>query len=256
VKVTPGVIRAARPTGEHEFEAQHGLPEPLPPGERLLWQGGPHGPTLAREALHWRKLALYFAVLLGWRAANVLVDGGSVLQASVAVAWLLPLAALAVGIALTLAWLITRTTVYTLTDRRIVMRVGIVLSLSFNIPYRQIAAAAWRRGPDGRGDIVLTLSPGNRIAWLHLWPHARPWQLRQPQPMLRALPQVEQVGALLAEALRASAGLQAVPAVAGPEAVPVAPAAPVAPSLPRGMPASVEAPAAGAQRPVPTRLAA
>ena len=45
-------------TGEHEFEAEYGLPEPLPRGERLLWQGGPDGSTLAREALHWRKLAI------------------------------------------------------------------------------------------------------------------------------------------------------------------------------------------------------
>jgi hypothetical protein len=27
-----------------------------------------------------------------------------------------------------------------------------------------------------------------RIAYLHLWPHARPWKLAAPQPMLRCLP--------------------------------------------------------------------
>ncbi|MFO1337397.1 MAG: photosynthetic complex putative assembly protein PuhB [Burkholderiaceae bacterium] len=191
-------------TGEHEFEAAYGLPEPLPAGERILWQGQPHGPTLAREALHWRKLTLYFAVILAWRGAMVWNDGGSAWQVLTAVGGLLPLAVFAVGMALTLAWLITRTTAYTLTDRRIVMRVGIVLSLSFNLPLSRLQAVALREGRDGHGDIVLTLAPGDRIAYLHLWPHARPWKLGRPEPMLRALPQARQVANLLVQALQAS----------------------------------------------------
>jgi len=192
-------------TGEHEFEAEYGLPEPLPRGERLLWQGSPDGSILAIEALHWRKLAVYFAVLLAWRAENVLSGGGSVVQAAIAAAWLLPLAAFAIGIALTLATLIRRTTVYTLTDRRVVMRIGIVLTMTLNLPHRQIDGAALHAGRDGHGDIALQLAPGVRIGYVHLWPHARPWQVRWPQPMLRAVPQAAQVAALLADALRATA---------------------------------------------------
>jgi len=192
-------------TGEHEFEAEYGLPEPLPRGERLLWQGGPDGRTLAVEALHWRKLAIYFAILLAWRAENVISGGGTMLQAAVASAWLLPLAAFAIGIALTVATLIRRTTVYTLTDRRVVMRIGIVLTMTLNLPHRQIDAAALRPGKDGHGDIALQLAPGVRIGYVHLWPHARPWQVRWPQPMLRAVPHASQVAALLAEALQATA---------------------------------------------------
>ena len=192
-------------TGEHEFEAEYGLPEPLPRGERLLWQGSPDGNILALEALHWRKLAVYFAVLLAWRAENVLSGGGSAVQAAIAAAWLLPLAAFAIGIALVLASLIRRTTVYTLTDRRVVMRIGIVLTMTLNLPHRQIDGAALHAGRDGHGDIALQLAPGVRIGYVHLWPHARPWQVRWPQPMLRAVPQAAQVAALLADALRATA---------------------------------------------------
>jgi len=207
-------------TGEHEFEAEYGLPAPLPAGERLLWQGQPDGTTLAREALHWRALTLYFGVILAWRAGVVLADGGSAAQALAAAAWLLPLAAFAIGIALVLATLIRRTTVYTLTDRRVVMRIGIVLTVTFNLPYRQIDNAALMLGANGCGDIVLTIGGGNRIGYIHLWPHARPWHVRAPQPMLRALPQAQRVAALLARALQnqaataTSAPLQAVPAQA------------------------------------------
>jgi hypothetical protein len=103
------------------------------------------------------------------------------------------------------ATLIRRTTVYTLTDRRVVMRIGIVLTMTLNLPHRQIDAAALRPGKDGHGDIALQLAPGVRIGYVHLWPHARPWQVRWPQPMLRAVPHASQVAALLAEALQATA---------------------------------------------------
>ena len=83
---------------EHEFEAAHGLPEPLPPGEKLLWQGAPDWRTLAREALHVRKVAAYFGVLVIWRAAEVLAGGGDAVQALGSSGWLVPLAALAIGL--------------------------------------------------------------------------------------------------------------------------------------------------------------
>ena len=53
-----------KPHHEHEFEAAPGLPEPLPRGERLLWQGRPDWRQLALHAFHVRKLAFYFAFML------------------------------------------------------------------------------------------------------------------------------------------------------------------------------------------------
>ena len=81
--------------GEHEFEAAHGLPEPLPAGERLLWQGSPAWRALAADALHWRKIALYFVLLLGWQAVSVAADGGSAGDAALAALRGVPLATLA-----------------------------------------------------------------------------------------------------------------------------------------------------------------
>lgn len=185
---------------EHEFEAAHGLPEPLPAGERLLWQGSPEWWALARSAFHVRQLAVYFAVILALRCAGVLADGGSADDATRALLLLLPLALLAVGVALTLAWLAARTTVYTLTDRRVVMRIGIVLSLTFNLPLARIANAGLRTNADGTGDIPLALAGGDRIAWLHLWPHTRPWKLARPEPMLRCVPHAAEAARVLARA--------------------------------------------------------
>ncbi len=190
---------------EHEFEAAHGLPEALPVGERLLWQGAPDWKTLAREAMHVRLLAGYFGVLLVWRVVSAVADGSSVVQALSSAAWLLPLALLALGMLSLLAWLTSRSSVYTVTDRRVVMRIGIVLTITFNLPFRAIDAAGLRSNADGTGDIVLSLAgTHDRIAYVHLWPHVRPWRVKRTEPMLRAVPNASAVARLLAQAMAAT----------------------------------------------------
>jgi hypothetical protein len=196
---------------EHEFEPQRGLPEALPAGERLLWQGSPDWKMLARRAFHLRKLALYFAAMLALRLAFVLGDGGSLLDALRAAAGPLALAALALSLVALLAWLSARAAVYTLTDKRVVMRIGIVLTLTFNLPYKRIAAAGLHLDAGGTGDLPLTLLPGDHIAWLHLWPHARPWKLARPEPMLRSVPDAQRVARLLSQAWSAATGIAAAP---------------------------------------------
>ena len=204
---------------EHEFEAELGLPEPLPRGERLLWQGSPDWRLLARDAMHTRLLAIYFGVLLAWRAVNIGANGGSLIDAGVAVLWLLPVAVAAIGVLSVLAWLMARTSVYTITDKRVVMRIGIVLNITFNLPHAQIVSAGLRSNADGSGDLTLLLNDADRIAYVHLWPHARPWHLKRTEPMLRALPQAHAVAAILSAALADAAGVArpALQAVATPQ---------------------------------------
>jgi hypothetical protein len=199
---------------EHEFEAAPGLPEPLPAGERLLWQGSPDWRRLALSPFHVRKLAIYFGVIVLARGAVMLGDAGSVVSALIAMLWLLPFVAFALGTLLALAWMTGRTTIYTITDRRVVMRIGIVLTVTYNLPFKHIAGAGLRVYRDGRGDIPLQLAAGDRIAWLQLWPHARPWKVAQPEPMLRAVPEAQRVADLLANAWALASGA-ALPLTAG-----------------------------------------
>lgn len=203
---------------EHEFEPQFGLPEPLPGDERILWQGSPDWRMLARTAFHVRKLTLYFGLILALRAVSVLADGGTAAEVGKALVMLLPLALLAIAIASALAWLSSRTSVYTLTDRRVVMRIGIVLSLTFNLPLRRLATAGLRLHADGSGDMPLTLAGTDTIAYLHLWPHARPWRVAKPEPMLRCVPDAARVSALLAQAWAAACTPASAPASAAARA--------------------------------------
>jgi hypothetical protein len=202
---------------EHDHEPQHGLPQVLPADETLLWQGSPDWRALALRAFHLRKVAIYFALLMALRGFVHAADGAPPVDAAWAALTPLPLALLGLGLLALLAWLSARGAVYTLTDKRIVMRIGIVLTVSFNLPFSRIAAAALQRNRDGHGDIALTLAGSDRIAWLHLWPHARPWQLRRPEPTLRAIADAGHVAGLLTQAWAAAHGGQ--PAAAMPAAI-------------------------------------
>ena len=182
---------------EHEWEAEPGLPEALPQNEKMLWQGRPDVWRLSVEAFHVRKVAFYFFVLLLWQQVSMASDGLPwvdrliVLIESFTLA-LIPLCLLGMA-----AWWAASTTLYSVTDKRVVMRIGIVLSLTLNLPYRQLRAADLRPGVSGHGDIALKLPEGDRIGWFHLWPHQRAWQLRSPQPTLRCIPRANEVGELI-----------------------------------------------------------
>lgn len=199
---------------EHEGEPVLGLPERLPGGERLLWQGSPRWQSLATRAFHVRALAAYCLILAAWRVGSGLHDGQSLGDVLFGTLFLVPFTLLALGIPTGLAWLYGRSTVYTITSRRVVIRCGVALPLTLNLPFRVVGSAALREFPDGTGDLPLALAGGERIGFIFLWPNVRPWRLARPEPMLRAVPDAGRVADILAQAL---AGAQK---VAEPAAAP------------------------------------
>ena len=100
-----------------------------------------------------------------------------------------------------------RCTVYTITDARVVIRLGTAFPMTVNLPYGRIETAALKVQKDGSGDISLLLTGKDRLAYMVLWPHVRPWRMKRAEPTLRAVPDVARVGQVLARALAASANL-------------------------------------------------
>ncbi len=200
---------------EYECEPVPGLPERLPAGEMLLWQGAPDWRHLARRTFLLRGLAFYFGALALWRVAIVAGDGASAGKAMLAGLLIAAGGAAAVGLLALIAWLMARSTVYSITNRRVVMRFGVALPMTVNLPFRSIEAVDLQRGGDGCGDLSLRLAGRGHLAYLALWPHARPWRYARPEPMLRALPSAATVGELLARALAGTAELREHAAPAG-----------------------------------------
>ncbi|MEM6488550.1 MAG: photosynthetic complex putative assembly protein PuhB [Pseudomonadota bacterium] len=185
------------------FEPIRGLPAPLPAGEHIQWQGRPAFRQLAWRAGFIRLLAIWFAVIALYyvmRAATGVVDWSVTVPALIA--WTFN-AALAAGILAIIALGIQRTTVYTVTNRRVVMRFGMVLDLTINIPFSKIENMDLRPTGSGTGDLSIRMIDNDDLSYFHLWPHARPWRFSKPEAMLRTVPEAEKLGYLLANLVRA-----------------------------------------------------
>jgi hypothetical protein len=199
-------VSRVRPSEESHYDSDEpvrGLPARLPAGESILWQGEPGWWGLALRSFHVRKIAIYFAVLFGWDIVSTLYDGQALADQAESLIGLVVLGALAVGIICLFCFLVSRTTVYTITNRRVVIRAGIALPKTINLPFVRIASAGVKLNADGTGNVLLTPLADDKIAYLLLWPHVQAFNLSHAQPMLRAVSDAGAVARLLGEALAA-----------------------------------------------------
>ena len=107
---------------EHEYEPINGPPSELPAGEYVVWQGAPRWRAMARRAFHADTAAVYFAAMLAIHSVYVVMDGQGVTAVLASLLWQVPLSALGVALLTLAGWLYARGTVYTLTNRRVVIR--------------------------------------------------------------------------------------------------------------------------------------
>ena len=178
-----------------------GLPQRPPAGERILWQGSPDWRATALRTFNLGWVAIYFAALLAWGVVDAMMGGAGPLAAITSLAYLLPVTLILVAVLGIVSRVVARTTIYTITTQRVVMRFGIALPMAVNFPFRLVAGAAIKAWPDGTGNIPLQLRKGARVGYVVMWPHVRPWHLASPQPMLRGVTDVQKVAAILARAL-------------------------------------------------------
>lgn len=161
------------------------------PDERLLWRGRPDVALLARGAFRTYWVAFYFAVLIVICLATER-PGTAAIMAGAGV--------VTIAILYFLAWLSARSTLYILTDVRVIMRIGMAIETRINVPLKQVVAAHLHTSGKGHGDIALEVSGDRLLGVVLLWPHLRPWHINRPQPMLRAIPDVARVAQLMADA--------------------------------------------------------
>lgn len=179
-----------------------GISEALPTGERIRWRGKPRAGLIARHVLRARAVTLYVAALV---VLTVVTAAGELRGADLARVLVFPalMAAVALGMLWAFALLHARCSTYVITDRRVVMQVGIAIDMNINIPLRVVASGDVVRHADGTGSIALTILPEYKLAWLALWPHARTLEFKQPVPMLIGLADVDAAAMALREAVLA-----------------------------------------------------
>jgi hypothetical protein len=187
-----------------------GIPAPLPEGERVLWQGAPQTLPFLKQVFHTRMLLAYVGVLFAWSLISG-ASSGNLLSAIIACATFGGLAGAALFLLGGLAWLLARSTTYTITTARIIIEYGAAMEKTVQIPFAAIASADFTTRPDGTGDLVLSLIEGQKINYIMLWPHVRPWHVSVTEPSMRSIGNAASVAQLLGRALAASAGTMPVP---------------------------------------------
>ncbi len=196
---------------EYEDEPIPGLPGRLPPGETIIWQGAPEWRGVARGVFHVRAVLIWFLFV----ASLAFVAGGTGIIGALTT---LGVAGLGLGVLAVLARAQAKSTIYTLTNRRVVLRFGVALPKCVNVPLALVGRADAK--PAGAGIVDVSLTPTVRfpLAYLQMWPHVRPWKFGSPQPMLRAVP--EAFVPMLADALAKADPARS--AAVSPDAAPVA----------------------------------
>ncbi|MGL4406262.1 MAG: photosynthetic complex putative assembly protein PuhB [Notoacmeibacter sp.] len=190
---------------EHEIEPVPGLPGRLPDGEYIVWQGRPEAKIVMTRLLRARWIAGYFAIAALWSVAVGINNSEALWALFGRVVFIAVAAVIVFALMAFYARAIAKTSLYTLTNKRIVMRVGIALSASFNLPFKQISGADFRVGADGAGDVALTLKPGHGLSGAVFFPHQRGGLWRKLSPQMMCLPDARHVAETLAEQMRAYA---------------------------------------------------
>ncbi len=184
-----------------EIERALDLAAPLPEGEHVIWLDSPDWKSFALRVFHLKALATYFGILIAANVAWMASNNGSNAEMLASSLRVLALSAAALAMFALLAWLMAKSTTYAITNHRVFLRIGVALSITVTVPFKTIRSADLRTFADGTGDLPLSLTGHDRLAYLHLWPHARPWHLKDTAPMLRAVPNAKQVAEILATAL-------------------------------------------------------
>lgn len=184
---------------DFKFEPVHGLPEALPADEHIIWQGSPNPLRLAKDALKLNWIIGYFVLLAVWRVGVSSVDYPLTVAMAHGVPFLIAGAVTAL-LLIGLATVQARSTVYTLTNKRVAMRIGAALTMTLNLPYVCIGNANAMVRKSGIGTIAFELIGDDRISYLMTWPHTRPWHISRTQPAFRAIPDAARVARLFAEA--------------------------------------------------------
>lgn len=184
---------------DFNFEPIRGLPEALPEDEHILWQGSPDPRALARDAFKIRWVAGYFIVLAIWRVGVSSTEFPMPIALMHGVPFILS-GIVACGVLMLLATIQARSAVYTLTNKRVAMRIGAALTMTLNLPYNWIGTAQLDLKRSGHGTLAFELIGDTRLSFLMTWPHIRPWRIARTQPALRCIPDAQTVAAIFAEA--------------------------------------------------------
>jgi hypothetical protein len=191
------------------FEPVPGLPSELPDGEKTLWSGSPEAWTFGYRVFHIRWVAAFFVILAVSSIFSGFNHGAGTGRVAMTFITLLFVGGLVGGFLMVMGWLVAINTIYTLTNKRLIIRHGVTMPMAVNVPFTKVARADVKVHANGAADISVSLLDGNRLSIFAIWPHNRPWSWQGAAPAMRMVPEGVKVAKILSDALLAHATAEA-----------------------------------------------
>ena len=179
-----------------KFEAPKNILDAIPNGESILWKGRPSlwGFSWNLFGLKW--ITLYLSMLSIVSVARFFAsDFYTAFYVDFLPFFLSGIFAsiILIGLAATQ----TYSTVYIITENRVIIKTGAALSFLISMPFKKIKEVNLQKRGASIGTISFELLSEKRVPYISCWPSVRPWKFKRTQPAFSCVGSVDEVATIL-----------------------------------------------------------
>ena len=179
-----------------KFEAPKNILDAIPNGESILWKGRPSlwGFSWNLFGLKW--ITLYLSILSIVSVARFFAsDFYTAFYVDFLPFFLSGIFAsiILIGLAATQ----TYSTVYIITENRVIIKTGAALSFLISMPFKKIKEVNLQKRGASIGTISFELLSEKRVPYISCWPSVRPWKFKRTQPAFSCIGSVDKVATIL-----------------------------------------------------------
>jgi len=179
-----------------KFEAPKNILDAIPDGESILWKGKPSlwGFSWNLFGLKW--ITFYLSILSVVSIARFFAsDFHTAFYIDFLPFFLSGIFAsiILIGLAAIQAY----STVYIITENRVIIKTGAALSFLISMPFKKIKEVNLQKRGASIGTISFELFSKKRVPYISCWPSVRPWKFKKTQPAFSCVRSVEEVATIL-----------------------------------------------------------
>ena len=185
-----------------KFEVHKNILDAIPEGESILWKGKPSFWGFSWYFFGLKLLAFYLIILSVVFAARLTVTDFFTAFVVDFLPFLLS-GILTSCILMALAKIQSQSSVYIITENRVIIKSGAALSFLISMPFKKIKAVNLQKRKGSLGTISFELNSGKRVPYISCWPSVRPWRFKNTEPAFSCIENVDEVATILRKSVMA-----------------------------------------------------
>jgi len=185
-----------------KFEVHKNILDAIPEGESILWKGKPSFWGFSWYFFGLKLLAFYLIILSVVFAARLTVTDFFTAFVVDFLPFLLS-GILTSCILMALAKIQSQSSVYIITENRVIIKSGAALSFLISMPFKKIKAVNLQKRKGSLGTISFELNSGKRVPYISCWPSVRPWRFKKTEPAFSCIENVDEVATILRKSVMA-----------------------------------------------------